>query len=184
MLIRRTRRFFAAGMTLICSQTAFAIGVGEIVVKSYLNEPLSAEIAVLDPKGLSDSEVIASLASLADFERLGVERHYSLGALVFATDMKGGESSTIRVTTDTPIREPYLNFLVELKWPEGRVLREYTVFLDLRPRPRVDSAERSVNTGVPSVSGNRLNPGEYRVAPNDTLGAISARFKSDGVSIE
>ena len=184
MLIRRTRRFFAAGMTLICSQTAFAIGVGEIVVKSYVNEPLSAEIAVLDPKGLSDSEVIASLASLADFERLGVERHYSLGALVFATDMKGGESSTIRVTTDTPIREPYLNFLVELKWPEGRVLREYTVFLDLRPRPRVDSAERSVNTGVPSVSGNRLNPGEYRVAPNDTLGAIAARFKSDGVSID
>ena len=184
MLIRQTRRFFAAGMTLICSQTAFAIGVGEIVVKSYVNEPLSAEIAVLDPKGLSDSEVIASLASLADFERLGVERHYSLGALVFATDMKGGESSTIRVTTDTPIREPYLNFLVELKWPEGRVLREYTVFLDLRPRPRVDSAERSVNTGVPSVSGNRLNPGEYRVAPNDTLGAIAARFKSDGVSID
>ena len=184
MLIRRTRRFFAAGMTLICSQTAFAIGVGEIVVKSYVNEPLSAEIAVLDPKGLSDSEVIASLASLADFERLGVERHYSLGALVFATDMKGGESSTIRVTTDTPIREPYLNFLVELKWPEGRVLREYTVFLDLRPRPRVDSAERRVNTGVPLVSGNRLNPGEYRVAPNDTLGAIAARFKSDGVSID
>ena len=184
MLIRQTRRFFAAGMTLICSQTAFAIGVGEIVVKSYVNEPLSAEIAVLDPKGLSDSEVIASLASLADFERLGVERHYSLGALVFATDMKGGESSTIRVTTDTPIREPYLNFLVELKWPEGRVLREYTVFLDLRPRPRVDSAERSANTGVPSVSGSRLDPGEYRVAPNDTLGAIAARFKSDGVSID
>ena len=50
MLIRQTRRFFAAGMTLICSQTAFAIGVGEI--------------AVLDPKGLSDSEVIALLASI------------------------------------------------------------------------------------------------------------------------
>ena len=184
MLARRTRRFFAASMTLICSQTTFAIGVGEIVVKSYVNEPLSAEIAVLDPKGLSDSEVIASLASLADFERLGVERHYGLGALVFSTDMKGGESSTIRVTTDTPIREPYLNFLVELKWPEGRVLREYTVFLDLRPRPRVDSAEQSVDTGAPSAFSNRLNPGEYRVAPNDTLGAIAARFKSDGVSID
>ena len=45
MLIRQTRRFFAAGTTLICSHTAFAIGVGEIVVKSYVNEPLSAEIA-------------------------------------------------------------------------------------------------------------------------------------------
>ena len=170
-------------MTLICSQTAFAIGVGEIVVKSYVNEPLSAEIAVLDPKGLSDSEVIASLASLADFERLGIERHYSLGALVFATDMKGGESSTIRVTTDAPIREPYLNFLVELKWPEGRVLREYTVFLDLRPRPEIKPTQSLLSQGKPFYPENELKPGEYRVAPNDTLYAIARRFRGDGASI-
>ena len=90
------------------------------MVNSYVNEPLSADIAILDPKDLSESEVIASLASLADFDRLGIERHYSLGALVFETDMKGAGSSVIRVTTADPIREPYLNFLVELKWP-----REY-----------------------------------------------------------
>ena len=184
MLIRRTYRLLATSIAFAISQNAFAIGVGDIVVNSYVNEPLSADIAILEPKDLSDSEVIASLASLADFERLGIERHYSLGALVFETDMQGAGSSAIRVTTENPIREPYLNFLVELKWPEGRVLREYTVFLDLRPRPPVQSTKSGASRGSSRESENRLRPGEYRVAPNDTLGAIAARFKGEGVSID
>ena len=184
MLIRRTHQTLAASIALVVSHSALAIGVGEIVVNSYVNEPLSAEIAVLDPKDLSDSEVIASLASLEDFERLGIERHYSLGSLVFETNMTGSASSAIRVTTENPIREPYLNFLIELKWPEGRVLREYTVFLDLRPRPQVTSTKRSSDRGQASVPKPRLNPGEYRVAPNDTLGEIAARFRGDGVTID
>lgn len=182
MLIRRTHQTLAASIALVVSHSALAIGVGEIVVNSYVNEPLSAEIAVLDPKDLSDSEVIASLASLEDFERLGIERHYSLGSLVFETNMTGGASSAIRVSTENPIREPYLNFLIELKWPEGRVLREYTVFLDLRPRPQVTSTKRSSDRGQASVPKPRLTPGAYRVAPNDTLGEIAARFRGDGVT--
>ena len=169
MLIRRTHQTLAASIALVVSQSALAIGVGEIVVNSYVNEPLSAEIAVLDPKDLSDREVIASLASLEDFERLGIERHYSLGSLVFETYMTGSASSAIRVTTENPVREPYLNFLIELKWPEGRVLREYSVFLDLRPRPQVTSTKPSSDRRQASFPKSRLNPGAYRVAPNDTL---------------
>jgi pilus assembly protein FimV len=183
MLIKVTYRLLAASIAFTISQSALAIGVGEILVDSYVNEPLSVEIAILDPNDLSESEVIASLASLADFERLGIERHYSLGALVFETDMNGRGSSAIRVTTEKPIREPYLNFLVELKWPEGRLLREYTIFLDLRPRPQVKPAPSRLSRGEPSYQENGLQPGEYRVAPNDTLSAIARRFKADGVSI-
>jgi pilus assembly protein FimV len=183
MLIRGTYRLLAASIAFTISQSALAIGVGEIVVDSYVNEPLSAEIAVLDPNDLSESEVIASLASLADFERLGIERPFSLGALVFETNMNGRGSSAIRVTTEKPIREPYLNFLVELKWPEGRLLREYTVFLHLRPRPQVKSVPPRLSRGEPLYQENRLQPGEYRVAPNDTLYGIARRFKPDGVSI-
>ena len=183
MLIRRTCWLLAASITFTVSHSALAIGLGDIVVNSYVNEPLSADIAILDPKDLSESEVIASLASLADFERLGIERHYSLGALVFETDMQGAGSSAIRVTTENPIREPYLNFLVELKWPEGRVLREYTVFLDLRPMPPFSPAQSRLSQGRPLYPENGSKPGQYRVAPNDTLSAIARRFREDGVSI-
>ena len=61
MLIRRTYRLLATCIAFTISQNAFAIGVGDIVVNSYVNEPLSADIAILDPKDLSDSEAIASI---------------------------------------------------------------------------------------------------------------------------
>jgi pilus assembly protein FimV len=181
MTSRRLNWFFSGGLGLILSQTALAIGLGDIAVGSYVNEPLSARIAVLDPKDVSESEVIASLASLTDFERLGVERHYSLSSLVFDADIGRSESASVRVTTKDPIREPYLNFLVELKWPEGRVLREYTVFLDLRPSQVTQSG--GARARQPRADDS-LVPGTYRVAPNDTLGAIAARFRVGDLSID
>ena len=57
------------------------IGIGDMTVTSYINQPLQANIAVLQPDGLLESEVIASLASPDDFDRMGLERHYSLNAL-------------------------------------------------------------------------------------------------------
>ena len=53
MTSRRLNWFFSGGFGLILSQTALAIGLGDIAVGSYVNEPLSARIAVLDPKDVS-----------------------------------------------------------------------------------------------------------------------------------
>ena len=63
---RRFNRVFSGGLGLFLSQTALAIGIGDIAVDSYVNEPLSARIAVLDSKEVSESEVIAKqlLASI------------------------------------------------------------------------------------------------------------------------
>ncbi|MCH1459536.1 MAG: hypothetical protein L7U64_05015, partial [Luminiphilus sp.] len=161
MTSRRFYRLFSGGLGLFLSQTALAIGIGDIAVDSYVNEPLSARIAILDPKDVSESEVIASLASLADFERLDVERHYSLSSLVFEADIGSSESANIRVTTKDPVREPYLNFLVELKWPEGRVLREYTVFLDLRPDQVAQVRQSGGALARQTRAEERLAPGTY-----------------------
>ena len=66
MTSRRFNRLFSGGLGLFLSQTALAIGIGDIAVDSYVNEPLSVRIAVLDSKDVSESEVIAKqlLASI------------------------------------------------------------------------------------------------------------------------
>ena len=64
-----------------------AIGIGDMTVRSHINQPLQADISVLHRDGLLESEVIASLASPDDFDRLGLERHYSLNSLRFAADL-------------------------------------------------------------------------------------------------
>lgn len=162
--------------------SSLAIGIGDMTVTSYINQPLQANIAVLQPDGLLESEVIASLASPDDFDRLGLERHYSLNSLRFAADFSRASRPVITVTTDDPVLEPYLSFLLELKWPEGRVLREYTVFLDLPPRRGSQSSSNSNSRD--SQPFGEVAVDQYRVAPNDTLGGIAAALKPSELTID
>lgn len=113
------------------SNYASALGLGEVKLKSTLNQPLSAEVQLLDTKGLSSEQIIVALASSGDFERNGLDfvHFYSEFRFEVALDSPGGP--VVRITSRNPVREPYLNFLVEAKWSSGRLLREYTLLMDL-----------------------------------------------------
>ncbi len=107
-----------------------ALGLGEIDTRSALNERFAAEIELLDTRGLDSAEVLASLASTDDFRRVGVERFFFLTSLKFDVTRSPRGNLVIKATSQQPITEPYLNFLVEVLWPSGRLLKEYTVLLD------------------------------------------------------
>ncbi|SHE90075.1 pilus assembly protein FimV [Microbulbifer donghaiensis] len=109
---------------------ALALGLGEIKLNSTLNQPLNAEINLLQTRGLGDNEIKVRLASPEDFERAGVDRSYLLTELRFEVDYSGPQP-VVRVSSREPIREPFLNFLLETRWPSGRLLREYTLLMDL-----------------------------------------------------
>ncbi|NVK87793.1 MAG: FimV family protein [Gammaproteobacteria bacterium] len=146
-----------------------ALGLGEIKLNSGLNQPLKAEIMLFSPEGMSEFEVSASLASMAEFEKAGIDYFSYLKELRFKTVRREGEALVIEVTTRQPIKEPYLNFLVELNWPKGRMLREYTVLLD----PPVFSEARSttVNTAKSSTQPTTRQPATPRptAAPTRTV---------------
>ncbi|MDP3844861.1 MAG: FimV/HubP family polar landmark protein [Pseudomonas sp.] len=119
-----------AAASALSSGMAQALGLGEVSLKSSLDQPLVAEIELLEVRDLATGELIPSLASPEDFTRAGVDRQFLLNDLKFTPVIKANGKSFIRVTSSKPIREPYLNFLVEVLWPSGRLLREYTVLLD------------------------------------------------------
>lgn len=110
--------------------SAWALGLGEIEVRSALNERFSAEIELRRIEGLSENEIIATLASADDFARLGVQRFFYLSELEFSTDLSEPGRPRIRISSSRPINEPFVNFVVDVRWPTGRLLREYTVLLD------------------------------------------------------
>ena len=114
----------------LSSANVSALGLGEVKLYSSLNQPLVAEIELLQVKDLTKNEVLPNLASRSDFERAGVERPFSLTGLRFKTVLDGDDKRVIRVTSTKAIKEPYLNFLLEVHWPSGRLLRQYTVLLD------------------------------------------------------
>ncbi|RJG13795.1 peptigoglycan-binding protein LysM [Pseudomonas cavernicola] len=119
-----------AAASALTSGVAQALGLGEVTLKSALNQPLVAEIELVEVRDLTSNELIPNLASPEEFNKAGVDRQYFLTDLKFTPVLKPNGKSVIRVTSSKPVREPYLNFLVEVLWPSGRVLREYTLLLD------------------------------------------------------
>lgn len=130
---------------------AAALGVGEYELNSYLNEPLDMTVQLHDLGGLSEDEILANLATQEAFDAAGVNRGYFLNDLKFEVDVSG-DTGVLHIHSRQPVREPYLNFLVEFLWPTGRLMREYTVLLD------PPSYAASVDSLRPAVSQPSQRP--------------------------
>jgi pilus assembly protein FimV len=110
---------------------SFALGLGEINVSSFLNQPLKAEIAVISARPGEIDNLGVRLASTDSFARAGLSRPSHLTDLRFEVKKsEGGDQATVLVTSKNAVKEPFLNFLVEADWSKGRMLREFTVLLD------------------------------------------------------
>jgi len=108
-----------------------ALGLGEIYPQSELNEPLSATIEIIDATGLDQNDLQVRLASQEDFDRLGVSRDFILTTLRFEVDLIS-RPAVIRVSTERPVQEPFLNFVLDLQSPKTRMLKEFTILLNPR----------------------------------------------------
>ncbi|MEZ5462744.1 FimV/HubP family polar landmark protein [Dokdonella sp.] len=109
---------------------AYALGLGAIQVKSGLNQPLVAEIPIIQSSPGEAEGLIVGLASVDDFERVGLSRSSIGVAVQFSIGKDARGEPVIKVTSDEIVREPFLGLLLEANWPKGRLLREYTVLLD------------------------------------------------------
>jgi len=115
---------------LVLPGQLLSLGLGEIEVDSALNQPLNAQINLISARADELEEMRVELAPANVFDRVGVPRPYFLTQLKFKPVSLPGGGTAIRVTSKDPVREPFLTFLVEVSWPKGRLLREYTVLLD------------------------------------------------------
>ncbi len=118
-----------AVMAALLPSYVLPLGLGEIQLNSALNQELNAEIQVLSAAPEDAEQLIVKLASREAFARAGIDRPYSLQDLKFKTILKGN-TPYIQVYTLESVREPFLSFLVEIDWPNGHLLREYTLLLD------------------------------------------------------
>jgi pilus assembly protein FimV len=195
-LLMFSKRFTPLVVALAALNAGFAqaLGLGEITLHSQLDQPLNAEIRLRGMGDLDPDQIIVRLAPAADFERSGVDRLYSLTEMRF--DVRSGISGegVVRIRTEQPVREPYLDFLIEVRWPSGRVLREYTVLLDLPTySPEPPPVVRAPNAAAPARSarvaradagGAWSGGGSYDVHSGDTLWSIASRTRPSGVSVQ
>jgi pilus assembly protein FimV len=151
------------------------LGLGEIEVSSALNQKLNANIELLSATPEDTETIIVKLASRKEFSRAGLDRPYLLNDLRFKSEVIDGVPH-IKVTSSSPIREPFLNFLVEIDWPNGHLLREYTVLLDPPVfMTQLASPAPATQGGAADSSGFRpSSSGSTNVVPVVTPGAVAS----------
>ena len=170
-----------------------ALGMGEIRVKSALNEPLYAEIALFQIKNLSPLQIKSRMADLNDFALSGLSTQRALSNVRFQVRVRPNGTGRIILTSTLPVTEPFMNFLVEVNWPSGRLIREYTLLLDPpdyqsslngrafnatanRVKAPVAKAQKTKSKATRKKSlpaGVVVARGQYYITPKDTLWEIA-----------
>ncbi len=168
-------------LLLISSAPVFALGLGGIKVDSALNQPLDAKVRLISVGQMAVDDIRVKLAGPADFKRAGVDRPFLLSKLRFKPVFPENGEPYIQVSTRETVREPFLDFLLEVSWPQGNLVREFTILLDppsYQP-PQAESVAVPETRRQPSPAASSYGP----VRNTETLWVIAGKVQTDpGVS--
>ena len=208
----RTKLVTALGGVFLAASAllADAAGLGRLSVNSSLGQPLSAEIELMSLQPGEFESIAARVASPEAYTDARVEYSPLLRQLRFSVERRADGKPVLKVTSLAPINEPFLDVLVEMSWPSGRLLREYPILLDppgfsearvappavVTPRATAPSVPAAAVTAPattrPSASSTSTSSSS-KDAPSDTYGPvkrgdtlnkIASSVKSDTVSLE
>jgi pilus assembly protein FimV len=185
-----------------------AAGLGKLSISSALGQPLSAEIELVSLQPGEFEAVTARVASPESYGEARIDYSPMLRQLRFTTERRANGTPILKILSSAPINEPFLDVLVEMNWPSGRLLREYPILLDppgfneariappvaavstVKPATPVqatatpDTPAPAPVTGSPSAKAEAAGDTYGPVKRGDTLSKIAKEMKSDTVSLE
>ena len=127
------------------AQDAAALALGRLSVQSGLGEPLRAEIDIPEINAAEADSLRATLASPDAYRASGLEYHPALNGVRMSLQKRPDGRSYLRVTSDRPVNDPFLDLVLEANWASGRTVRDYTLLLDPpSQRPAATAAAPSV----------------------------------------
>ena len=169
---------------------AFALALGRVTVQSALGEPLRAEIDVPELNADEAATLRATVASPEAFKAAGLEYNPALGGAVISLQRRSDGRAFIRLTSDRPVSEPFVDLILEASWSTGRVVRDYTMLLDppslraAQPAPTVVApqvaAPVAAPTPLPAPVAVARAPAPVRRAPAEAPAKAATRPASDG----
>jgi pilus assembly protein FimV len=156
-------------MALTAPGAANALGLGDIHIDSKLNQPLSAHIDIL---GATDQELASLRAAVASrelFQEFGSDRPGFLSSAQFQVTRDRQRRPILSVHSSEPFTEPLVSFLIDLRWPNGNLVREYTLLLDAAT-PSDKSEFTAVTIAVPEST--------IIAAPAPSMRRVSAKARA------
>ncbi len=194
----------------LATSLAEAAGLGKLTVFSSLGQPLKAEVEIA-ATGEELQGMTARLAPPDVFKQAGVDYASALGDLQFKVEKRRNGKTILRLSSIHPVNEPFLDFLVELNWPAGRLVREYTFLLDppeftaqqgqrnivdakvvetvrggaaAAPKPAAPAKPKIDEKPAEGGAANNSDDKTHLVAKGDTLVKIARERRYASVSLE
>lgn len=124
-----TRLTFISVLFVFCTP-GFALSLGEKQLNSVLDQKLDARVELLSARRDEAASMAVTLAADSIYQRMNLERSPILEKLIFSVQRNEAGKYYIHITSEFIISKPFLSFLVELNWNNGRLLREFTLFMD------------------------------------------------------
>lgn len=102
--------------------SSYALALSEAELKSQLNQQLDVRIKLLtdQPAELDDLKISLSYSAENNVSR------YQLKYEVLKSD----EGNFLKITTHDAIREPIIEFTLDIGWSDGQLVREYSFLID------------------------------------------------------
>ncbi|MBL1277563.1 MAG: FimV family protein [Ectothiorhodospiraceae bacterium] len=193
-------------LAMLIPAAGYALGLGNIAMNSALNQPLNAEIELLSLQRGDLNNLVVKLGSTEDFQRVGADRAFFLTKINFEIIKRKNGTAYVQLTTVQTVTEPFLDFVVEARWPRGRILREFTVLVDppvlsdeapapiqqsaamqqMAPASRAAPARQAPIRSRASLAPVTRQAGEITYGPvryNDTLWEIANEMRPSGVTV-
>ena len=160
----------AAAALCLVIPSAWALGLGRLVVQSSLGEGLRAEIDVssLTPEEAANLKI--RIASPEAYRAAGVDYNAVLPGAQVLLQRRSDGRPYLRLSSSNVVQEPFVDVILELTWNTGRLVREYTLLFD-PPTTRAQAP----SAATPPVIAAAPAPAEPRVpaAPTETRAAAT-----------
>ena len=193
-MLTLNRILLAGGLLISC--TVEAAGLGQMNVLSALGQPFRAEIDVLSVRKEDANTLLARIAPPDAYRQANIQYGSALRGMRVSIAQRPNGQLYIQAASSQAVNEPFISLLIELNWPQGRLVREYVALLD---PPEYAGGSQAVAPAVVEtrpaaaprtpvaapVAAARAPASEYGpVKRGETLSRIAASVKPDGVSLE
>ncbi|MBI3056161.1 MAG: LysM peptidoglycan-binding domain-containing protein [Betaproteobacteria bacterium] len=117
-------------MLLVLPWVAHAAGLGKLTIVSALGQPLLAEVDLISVQEHELAALKVRIASPEAFTKANVQYSPALIGVRLSIERRSDGRPYVKIISTRPVNEPFIDLLVELSWPQGNLVREYTALID------------------------------------------------------
>ena len=143
--------FVSAALT---TTNAAALALGPLNVQSALGENLRAEISIPQATAAELNSLVAQIASPDVFRAQGMDYSGAARSIQVQLQRNADGSASLRLTSNAPIQDPFVDLVVSTQWSTGQIARSYTLLLD----PPAAERNTSISTTAPQITPAASSP--------------------------